>query len=106
MKIASPAANTLRRPSRSASEPAVSTSAASVSAYASTTHWRSVKLAPRSSRIDGSATLTTVMSSSSMKVATETAIRVHHLRSMRVELLVTSAGFAFVTPMTDRDEGM
>jgi hypothetical protein len=28
--------------------------------------------------------LTTVMSSSSMKVATETAIRVHHLRSIGV----------------------
>ena len=33
-------------------------------------------------RIDGSATLTTVMSSSSMNVATETATRVHHLRSI------------------------
>src|SRR5829696_7364995 len=57
------------------------------------THCRSAKLAPRSSRIDGSATLTTVMSSRSMKVATETAIRVHHLRSIEVDLLVTSKGF-------------
>src|SRR5215211_6381063 len=79
-KIASPAPNSLRRPSRSASEPAVSTSAASVSAYASTTHWRSPKLAPRSPRIDGSATFTTVISSSSMNVATEAAINVHHFR--------------------------
>src|SRR5271166_920199 len=31
--------------------------------------------------MSGSATLTTVMSSSSMKIATETAIKVHHLRS-------------------------
>src|ERR1700722_14574431 len=31
--------------------------------------------------MSGSATLTTVMSSSSMKIATETAISVHHLRS-------------------------
>ena len=37
-KIAEPAANTRRRPSRSASEPAVSTSAASGSVYASITH--------------------------------------------------------------------
>ena len=79
-KMPRPAANTRRRPSRSASDPAVSTRAASDSAYASTTHCRSVKLASRSSRIDGSATFTTVMSSSSMNVATETAIKVHHLR--------------------------
>jgi hypothetical protein len=46
-----------------------------------------VKLAPRSSRIEGSATLTTVMSSSSMNVATETAISVHHLRSTECHLL-------------------
>ena len=56
------------------------------------THCRSVKLAPRSSRIEGSATLTTVMSSSSMKVATETAISVHHLRSIGFSL-VTSVRF-------------
>ena len=31
--------------------------------------------------MSGSATFTTVMSSSSMKIATETAISVHHLRS-------------------------
>jgi hypothetical protein len=71
--------NTRLRPSRSASEPAVRTTAASVRVYASTTHWRSVKLAPRSSSIAGSAVFTTVMSSRSMKVATETTPRVHHL---------------------------
>ena len=36
--------------------------------------------------MSGSATLTTVMSSSSMKIATETAIRVHHLRSTQPPL--------------------
>src|SRR5262245_46217407 len=86
-KTARPATKTLRRPRRSASEPAVSTSAARVSAYASTTHWRSVKLAPRSSRIEGSATLTTVISSRSMKVAAETATSVHHLRAIGVDSL-------------------
>src|SRR5215211_4822394 len=105
-KIASPAANSLRRPSRSASEPAVSTSAASVSAYASTTHWRSVKLPPRSRRIDGSATLTTVMSRRSMNVATEAATRVHHLRAIdRDERLVPRAD----EPVPDdavQDEGI
>src|SRR3954453_12550825 len=42
----------------------------------------SVKSAPRSFAILGSATFTTVTSSSSMNVAVQTAIRVHHLRSM------------------------
>ena len=83
-----PAANTRRRPSRSASEPAASTSAASDSAYASITHCRSLKLAPRSARIAGSATLTTVMSSSSMKVAADTAIRVHHFRVITTPCIV------------------
>src|SRR5262249_30781930 len=81
-KIASPKAKSRRRPNRSASDPAVSTSAASVSAYASTTHCRSLKLAPRSSRIEGSATFTTVMSSRSITVATETANKVHHFRAI------------------------
>jgi hypothetical protein len=82
VKMPRPAAKTRLRPSRSARTPAVSTSAASEIAYASTTHWRSVKLAPRSSRIDGSAVFTTVMSSKSMNVATLTAINVHHFRSI------------------------
>jgi Major Facilitator Superfamily len=67
---ATPSITTPKLPSRSASM------------YASTTHWRSVKLAPRSSRIEGRATFTTVMSSRSMKVATKTAISVHHLRAI------------------------
>src|ERR1700730_15060912 len=36
--------------------------------------------------MSGSATFTTVMSSSSMKIATATAIRVHHLRSTKTSL--------------------
>jgi hypothetical protein len=43
-----------------------------------------VKLPPRSAWIAGSAVLTTVMSSSSMKVATLTAPSVHHLRLVGV----------------------
>src|SRR5664279_2891013 len=38
--------------------------------------------------MSGSATLTTVMSSNSMKIATETAISVHHLRSTTAPLVV------------------
>ena len=77
-KIPSPIANTARRPRRSASDPAVSTIAASDSVYASITHCTSVKLADRSFSIDGSAVFTTVMSSSSMNVPTLTASKVHH----------------------------
>ncbi len=47
VKTARPVTNRSRRPNRSASEPAVSSSAASVSAYASTTHCSWAKLACR-----------------------------------------------------------
>ncbi len=69
VKIAMPMTKIRRRPKRSASEPPVSSIAASVSAYASITHCRSAKSALRSRSIAGSATFTIVMSSSSMKVA-------------------------------------
>ena len=88
VKIPTPTAKTRRRPSLSASEPAVSTSAASASVYPSITHCSSVKLAPRSSSIAGSAVFTTVMSSRSMKVATLTASNVHHLHCMSGVLLL------------------
>ena len=70
------------RPSRSPSEPALSIVAASVSAYASTTHCRSVKEVCSSFSMFGSATLTTVMSRSSMKTATHTTTRTRHFRSI------------------------
>ena len=76
-----PIVNTRRRPKMSASDPAASTVVASVSAYASTTHCSCAKLASSSRWMSGSATFTTVMSSSSMKIAVQTAISVHHLRS-------------------------
>ena len=66
----------------SPSEPAVSTTVASMSEYASTTHWRSVNEVCRSRWMRGSATFTIVMSSRSMKMATQTMIKVRHLRSM------------------------
>ena len=61
--------------------PAASTVVASVSAYASTTHCSCEKLASRSRWMSGSATFTTVMSSSNMKIAVHTAMSVHHLWS-------------------------
>ena len=82
-KIPSPIRNTARRPSRSANDPAVKTTAASASVYASITHWTSVKLADRSFSIDGRAVFTTVMSSSNMKVPTLTASKVHHFLDIR-----------------------
>ena len=46
------------------------------------THCRSLKLECSERWIDGSATFTTVMSISSMKTPTQTAISVHHFCSM------------------------
>src|SRR3954467_11119404 len=66
-----------RWPKRSGSVPVVSRKLARPSAYASTTHCSSEKLECRSLAMSGSATFTTVMSSSSMNVATQTAASVH-----------------------------
>jgi hypothetical protein len=51
-----------------------------MSAYAFTTHSSSDTEIPRSLRIDGSATFTTVLSSMIMNSPKETATSVHHLR--------------------------
>jgi hypothetical protein len=73
-----PAAKTILRPNRSATEPAVSSSAAKLSAYASITHCRSDNEACNCRWISGSATLTIVISSNSMNTPSTTATRVHH----------------------------
>ena len=75
----SPIRNNRRRPYMSDRLPAVSKNAASVSAYASTIHCRSEKLAPSPRWISGSATVTMVISSSSMNMPRHTATSVHHL---------------------------
>ena len=82
VKTTIPIENSSRRPKRSASEPAVSSSAASDSAYASITHCRSASEASNACSMSGRATFTIVTSSSSMNVPAATATRVHHLRSM------------------------
>ncbi len=87
MKSAIATRKTRLRPSRSPSEPALSIVAASVSAYASTTHCRSVKEVFSSLSMSGSATLTTVMSRSSMKTATHTTIKTRHFRSIPGKLI-------------------
>ena len=80
VKITSPATKIFRRPIMSASFPPVSSNTPKVSAYAFTTHSSSEMLMPRSLRIEGSATLTTVLSSMIMKSPIATATSVHHLR--------------------------
>ena len=86
MKIVSPMANSRLRPYRSASTPEVSSSDASVSAYASRVHCTSLNDACRPAWIAGWATVTMVTSSSSMKVPRQTAISVHHFLSIDVDL--------------------
>ena len=81
MNTASPIVNSSLRPYRSASEPEVSSSDASVSAYASSVHCTSLNEACSPDWIDGCATMTIVTSSSSMKIPAQTAIRVHHFLS-------------------------
>src|SRR5215212_6716737 len=81
LNTASPTTKTVRRPSRSPSDPAVSRNAASISEYASMTHWMSAKSACSDRPMSGSATLTIVMSSKSMNTATQTTMSVSHFRS-------------------------
>ena len=82
VKMTSPMLNSRFRPYRSASTPEVSSSEASVSAYASRTHCTSLKLACRPAWIAGWATMTIVTSSSSMNVPVHTASSVHHFLSI------------------------
>ena len=82
VKMTSPMLNSRFRPYRSASTPEVSSSEASVSAYASRTHCTSLKLACSPAWMAGWATMTMVTSSSSMNVPVHTASRVHHFLSI------------------------
>src|SRR5215218_3959629 len=67
------------------------------------THCRSARSAPRSRSTEGSATFTIVMSSSSMKVAVQTATRVHHLGFMvRTVRRAATARFMRVSEREER----
>ena len=77
VKIERPMVKSRRRPRRSASEPAVSTTLASASVYASTTHCRPDRPVSRSSAMRESAVFTTAMSSISIAVAAQTTASVH-----------------------------
>ena len=71
VKMPMPIENIRRRPKRSPSAAPVSSSTANVSVYALTVHSSWLSDAPRSSRITGSAVVTTRLSSVTMKSATE-----------------------------------
>src|SRR3954451_2169921 len=99
VKRTRPMAKVRRRPRRSASEPAVSTVAASATVYASTIHWMLWKPACRSRAMLGTAVFTTAMSSMSIAVAAQTTVRVRRWRGVMSGLLsgpqhVTVAGEA------------
>src|SRR3546814_13886347 len=65
-----PMMKTWRRPRRSAHDPALRTTVANASVYASITHCRALTPVSRSDAIDGRAVLTTAMSSMSIAVLT------------------------------------
>src|SRR3954469_11540547 len=68
------------------------------------THCRSEKLEPRSFWMSGSATLTTVTSSSSMNTATQTTASVTHLRrSSSGKLQCRAEGAAHVAELREHD---
>src|SRR5438874_9518165 len=76
-KMTTPTRNTRRRPNRSPAAPPTNKRAARKSAYASTTHWTSVRLAESSRCSAGSATLTTVPSMNAMLDAMIVVARIH-----------------------------
>lgn len=71
-----PTTKTRRRPMRSAHAPALKTTVASASVYPSITHFSEFMLASNSRAMDGSAVLTTAMSSMSIAVAAQTTASV------------------------------
>ena len=80
VKIERPTRNMRRRPKRSPSAAPESSRTANESVYALTVHSRSCTPPPRLARIDGSAVVTTRLSSTTMKSATETIAKVQRGR--------------------------
>src|SRR5579862_219484 len=83
---------TRRRPKRSDSEPALRTTVASASVYASTTHCTPVRPAWRSRAMCGSAVFTTAMSSINIAVARQTTARVPGLLNILVSFGSSRSG--------------
>ncbi len=84
VKMASPTASIRRRPKRSPSAAPVRRKTAKVRVYALTVHSRLSIVAPRSSRITGSAVVTTRLSSVAMKTATEVIAKVQMVAALAV----------------------
>src|SRR3954470_23495962 len=84
VKIARPTASIRRRPKRSPSAAPVSRRTAKVRVYALTVHSRLSTVACRSSRITGSAVVTTRLSSVAMKTAAEVIAKVQMVRVLAV----------------------
>ena len=82
MKIVIPIVNMRRRPKRSPSAAPVKSRTANVSVYALTVHSRPLRPECRSTRITGSAVVTTRLSSVTMKSATEVIANVHHIEAL------------------------
>ena len=82
VKMPSPIANMRRRPKRSPSAAPVRRSTAKVSVYAFTVHSRPESPELRSSRITGSAVVTTRLSSVTMKSASDVIANVHHIPAL------------------------
>jgi len=93
VKIARPITNIRRRPNRSPSAAPVRSSTANVSVYALTVHSRLWIVACRSSRITGSAVVTTRLSRVAMNTATEVIAKVHIVRDLA--LMGSSFGSAY-----------
>ncbi|MFY9671447.1 MAG: hypothetical protein WAK44_26135 [Trebonia sp.] len=93
---------TRRRPSRSATDPTVSTSAASTSAYKSITHCRSWNVVCSSRAMSGSATVTIVTSTSNMNVPAQTATNGHHFFISPPVMFDTHPGRNVTAPVSQR----
>ena len=82
VKMPSPIANMRLRPKRSPSAAPVKRNTAKVSVYAFTVHSRPESPELRSSRITGSAVVTTRLSSVTMKSASDVIANVHHIPAL------------------------
>ena len=90
----SPNRSAYLRPNRSPSDPAVSKRHANTIVYASTIHWRSEPVAPRSRTMVGSATLSTVLSMPITTTHIDSTHSVHQRREGGGSAIDSSTGWA------------
>jgi hypothetical protein len=82
-----PPMNTRRLPSRSAARPPSSRNPPKKSAYALITHWRFSCEKPRSTWIEGRATFTIAMSSTTMNCTAQRSASASHFRSAEASIV-------------------